>query len=479
MKTRLKAFFERMRRLYVEDGLFHDTEVQANRLVMRVLIANAIIIVLIVLAVIVGVFPVSGLIVPRLGMALTEILILWVISHKVKQDAWWLKYLLLLGLMLVYAELDSLLTHKVAILMVIPVLCSSRYFSKTLTVMMSALSTVVFLLSGYIGAYYGWINMNDVRLPVGTTFTDKGIWLGSGIEETLDRAQYARDTLLFSYVPKLLMFSIAAVVCAEIARRGREMVHEQKKLSESSARMETELKMAEQIQEGMLPNIYPPFPERREFDIFATMNAAREVGGDFFDFFLIDEDHLALVVADVSGKGVPAALFMMASKIILANNAKMGMSPAQVLEATNSAVCSNNPQEMFVTVWFGILEISSGILTAANAGHEYPVLKQGEQFELYKDVHGLVLGGFDGMKYKEYVIHLQPGDKIFLYTDGVPEAADSNLELYGTDRMLEALNQDPEAAPRIILSNVQHSVDRFVGAAEQFDDLTMLCLSYN
>ena len=170
---------------------------------------------------------------------------------------------------------------------------------------------------------------------------------------------------------------------------------------------------------------------------------------------------------------------MMASKIILANNAKMGMSPAQVLEATNAAVCSNNPQEMFVTVWFGILEISSGILTAANAGHEYPVLKQGEQFELYKDVHGLVLGGFDGMKYKEYVIHLQPGDKLFLYTDGVPEAADSNLELYGTDRMLEALNQDPEAAPRIILSNVQHSVDRFVGAAEQFDDLTMLCLSYN
>lgn len=479
MISRLKAFFERMRRLYEEDGLFHDTEVQANRLIMQVLIANAVIIVLIALAVVAGVFPVSGLIVPRLGTALAEILILWVISHKVKQDAWWLKHLLLLGLMTVYAQLDSLLTHKVAILMVIPILCSSRYFSRTLTIVMSALSAVVFLVSGYIGAFHGWINMNDVRLPVGTTFTDKGIWLGSGIEETLDRAQYARDTLLFSYVPKLLMVSIAAVVCAEIARRGREMVHEQGQLSENSARMETELKMAEQIQEGMLPNIYPPFPDRREFDVFATMNAAREVGGDFFDFFLIDDDHLGLVMADVSGKGVPAALFMMASKIILANNAVMGMSPARVLEATNSAICSNNPQEMFVTVWFGILEISSGILTAANAGHEYPVLKQGDRFELYKDRHGLVLGGFDGMRYKEYVIHLQPGDKLFLYTDGVPEAADSNLELYGTERMLEALNEEPDASPRVILSNVQQSVDRFVGKAEQFDDLTMLCLSYN
>lgn len=476
--TRLKAFFERMRRLYEEDGLFHDTEVQANRLIMRVLITNAIIMLLILAAVAAGVFPVSGLILPRLGTALAEILILWVISHKVKQDAWWLKHLLLLGLMSVYAQLDTLLTHKVAILMVIPILCSSRYFSKTLTIAMSALSAVVFLVSGYIGAYHGWINMNDVRLPVGTTFTDKGIWLGSGIEETLDRAQYARDTLLFSYVPKLLMFTIAAVVCAEIARRGREMVHEQRMLSENSARMETELKMAEQIQEGMLPNIYPPFPDRREFDVFASMNAAREVGGDFYDFFLIDDDHLALVVADVSGKGVPAALFMMASKIILANNAMMGMSPARILEATNSAVCANNPQEMFVTVWFGILEISSGILTAANAGHEYPVLRQGDRFELYKDKHGLVLGALDGVKYTEYEIQLNPGDMLFLYTDGVPEATDSKLELYGTERMLEALNEETDVSPRIILSNVQHSVDEFVGNAEQFDDLTMLCLSY-
>ena len=208
------------------------------------------------------------------------------------------------------------------------------------------------------------------------------------------------------------------------------------------------------------------------------MNPAREVGGDFYDFFLVDEDNLALVVADVSGKGVPAALFMMAAKIILANNAMMGLSPAQVLAATNSSVCASNPEEMFITVWFGILEISTGRLTAANAGHEYPVLKQGDRFELFKDRHGLVLGAMDGVKYKEYTIQLSPGDKIFLYSDGVPEATDSNNKLFGTDRMLEALNQRPESPARNILADVQEAVDEFVGTAEQFDDLTMLCLEY-
>ena len=208
------------------------------------------------------------------------------------------------------------------------------------------------------------------------------------------------------------------------------------------------------------------------------MNPAREVGGDFFDFFLVDDDHLAMAVADVSGKGVPAALFMMASKIILANNAMMGLSPAQVLSATNDAVCSNNPQEMFVTVWLGILEISTGILRAANAGHEFPAVKLGDQFELLRDKHCLVIGAFEGVEYTEYTIQLGHGDKLFLYTDGVPEAANSRNELFGTGRMIEALNQDPEAPPKEILSAVKNSVDRFVGKAEQFDDLTMLCFSY-
>ncbi|MBE6529516.1 MAG: hypothetical protein E7680_02795 [Ruminococcaceae bacterium] len=246
-----------------------------------------------------------------------------------------------------------------------------------------------------------------------------------------------------------------------------------------TSRIENELNMASSIQSSMLPNIFPPFPERSEFDIFASMNPAKEVGGDFYDFFLVDDDHLCMVMADVSGKGVPAALFMMASKIILANNAMMGKSPAQILTDTNAAICSNNREEMFVTVWIGILEISTGKLTAANAGHEYPVLKQANgNFELVKDKHGFVIGGMDGVKYKEYELRLEPGAKLLLYTDGVPEATNAQNELFGADRMLAALNQNCEASPADTLNHLRSSVDAFVKDAEQFDDLTMLCLEY-
>ena len=478
MMSKFRAYLERIKERYTADELFRANEVEANGLAMKYLIVNAVIFLLVHAGVTAGIFPVTGAIFPALIRCFAWTVILYLISKKVNQDAWWLKYLLLISVTLMYSWLDSLLTHKVAILMVLPVLCSSRFFSKRTTVKTALITWVIFLLSAIQGGMTGWINMNDVRLPVGSVIVDKGVWLGSGIEETLDRVQYTKDTLLFSFVPKSLMFLLATLVCVNIAEQGRKMVEKQRKLSENSARMETELRMATQIQEGMLPNIYPPFPERREFDIYGTMNPAREVGGDFYDFFLVDEDNLALVVADVSGKGVPAALFMMAAKIILANNAMMGLSPAQVLAATNSSVCASNPEEMFITVWFGILEISTGRLTAANAGHEYPVLKQGDRFELFKDRHGLVLGAMDGVKYKEYTIQLSPGDKIFLYSDGVPEATDSNNKLFGTDRMLEALNQRPESPARNILADVQEAVDEFVGTAEQFDDLTMLCLEY-
>ncbi len=244
-------------------------------------------------------------------------------------------------------------------------------------------------------------------------------------------------------------------------------------------RISTELSLATRIQAAFVPHLFPPFPDRPEFSLYASMDPAKEVGGDFYDFFLIDEDHLGLVMADVSGKGVPAALFMMASKIILQSCAMLGHGPAAILTKTNEAICSNNQEQMFITVWLGILEISTGKLTAANAGHEYPVVRKAEGgFELFKDRHGLVIGAMSGVRYREYEIQMSPGDKIFVYTDGVPEANNARNELFGTERMIAALNQDPGAAPEDILKNVRRAVDGFVEEAEQFDDLTMLCLEY-
>ena len=244
-------------------------------------------------------------------------------------------------------------------------------------------------------------------------------------------------------------------------------------------RIGTELSLATRIQAAMMPHVFPAFPDRPEFDIYASMDPAKEVGGDFYDFFLVDEDHLCIVMADVSGKGIPAALFMMAAKIILQSCAMLGNSPGAILTKTNEAICSNNQENMFVTVWVGMLELSTGKLTAANAGHEYPVLKNPDgSFEPYKDRHGFVIGGMDGVRYKEYELTLSPGAKLFLYTDGVPEATNGEKELFGLDRAVAALNEQPDAAPEHLLKNVRRAVDGFVKDAEQFDDLTMLCIEY-
>ena len=244
------------------------------------------------------------------------------------------------------------------------------------------------------------------------------------------------------------------------------------------AATQTELDMATKIQASMLPSIFPAFPEREEFDLYASMDPAKEVGGDFYDFFMIDDNHIGMVMADVSGKGVPAALFMMISKTIVQNFAMLGIGAADVLNKANDALCAQNEMEMFVTTWIGILDLTTGKMNCASAGHEYPAIYHDGKFELFKDKHGLVLGGMEGARYKDYDIELGVGDKIFVYTDGVPEATNASNELFGTDRMIEALNSKENPNPTEVLKIVRASVDEFVGASEQFDDLTMLCLEY-
>lgn len=251
-----------------------------------------------------------------------------------------------------------------------------------------------------------------------------------------------------------------------------------REITSEQERIKTELSLASNIQSAMLPTIFPAFPEKDEFDIFASMDPAKDVGGDFYNFFLIDDDHLCLLIADVAGKGIPGAMFMMATQIMLRNNGSECISPSEIMEKTNERICANNTEDMFVTIWLGVLEISTGKLTAANAGHEYPAIRKKDGlFELYKDKHGMVVGAFEGLKYKEYEIQLEPGDKIFVYTDGVVEATDAENHLFGTDRMIEALNENADT-PLEVLANVRKSVDEFIGQAEQFDDLTMLCLEY-
>ncbi|MBR0415388.1 MAG: SpoIIE family protein phosphatase [Clostridia bacterium] len=245
-------------------------------------------------------------------------------------------------------------------------------------------------------------------------------------------------------------------------------------------RIGAELNVAKNIQENSIPNTFPAFPDKTQFDIYASMTPAKEVGGDFYDFFFIDDHHLGFTMADVSGKGVPAALFMMVTKILIKERSTIsGGTPAEILEFVNSRICENNSSDMFVTVWFGILDIHTGTVTAANAGHDDPaVYRKDKGFSFFNTKHGLVIGALENCKYHNYEIHLKPGDKIFLYTDGVTEATNEHDELFTAKNLLKTLNTVCESSPEEILKEVKTGIDRFVGYVPQFDDLTMLCLEF-
>ncbi len=280
---------------------------------------------------------------------------------------------------------------------------------------------------------------------------------------------------------------VLARAFANMSEKMRGYVREIVEITAEKQRLDTELSVAADIQANMLPSEFPAFPDRKEFDLYAVMDPAKEVGGDFYDFFLIDRDHLALVMADVSGKGVPAALFMVISKTLIQNAALSGRftSPAEILRDVNDQLCANNKDDMFVTVWLGILPVSTGELVSACAGHEYPVFyRKDSGFALERDPHGLALGVLEGSRYRDVQWRLAPGDMLFLYTDGVPEANNEAQEQFGNDRMLAALEKSMRSRSadrkdlRGILGSVRAEIDAFAGQTPQFDDITMLCMDY-
>ena len=272
---------------------------------------------------------------------------------------------------------------------------------------------------------------------------------------------------------------VLAKAFADISEKTVNYINQITTITAEKERISAELDVATQIQADMLPRIFPPYPERAEFDIYADMNPAKEVGGDFYDFFLIDDDHLATVMADVSGKGIPAALFMVIAKTLIKNRTLMGGTPAEILRDVNEQLCEGNEADMFVTVWLAVIDLRTGEGIAANAGHEYPAIcRAGGKYELVKSKHSPAVAVMQGMKFREHEFRLGPGDTLFVYTDGVPEATDKNEEMFGTDRMIEVLNNSLNMPLQHIVDSMRSEIEIFTGEAEQFDDLTMLALRY-
>ncbi len=265
----------------------------------------------------------------------------------------------------------------------------------------------------------------------------------------------------------------------ELSVRTRKYIREITEITAEKERIGAELNVAAKIQADMLPKNFPIFPDRTEFDLYATMTPAKEVGGDFYDMFLIDDDHLCMVVGDVSGKGVPAALFMVISKTMIKNRAQNGGKPSEILRDVNNSLCEGNEEKMFVTVWLGILTISTGELIQASAGHEYPLVqRKGEGYQLVKTQNGLVMGVMTKIRYKDLTFNLSEGDALFMYTDGLPEATNAQGKRLEIDGMMCAINRHKDVDTHELLKSMKQEVDDFVKEAPQFDDLTMLIIRY-
>ncbi len=466
-----------------EKDILWENEIKANKIMTQSSFVFMIAVVVFWILLNTGLFHMPNGKTPTLEM-LTLILILSVtvfVSIRQNYEKRWIKYLLMANTTIVFAGLDAIFTYAVMPLMLVPMVLSTRYFSKVYTRRVVRGSFLVFLASTLWGANHGILDINSLEVPLGTTltFTDTTIF-----SDVVDGIEYDHLTMLinvfkYNYCVKLIIALVAAHACISIAERGRALVLQQAELTERATRVSAELSLATKIQEDMLPRIFPAFPDINEVDLFASMTPEKEVGGDFYDFFLVDDDHLVLVIADVSGKGIPAAMFMMFSKNIIENCVMMGKSPGKALADANNDVCANNSEEMFVTVWLGVLEISTGRLTCANAGHEYPAVKRKNgKFELFKDKHGFPVGWFANTEYEEYEIDLMSGDVVFVYTDGITEAKNIDNKMFGEKGMIEALNSKCYENPKDTIETVHAFVNVFAGEAVQSDDLTMLALEY-
>ena len=250
-------------------------------------------------------------------------------------------------------------------------------------------------------------------------------------------------------------------------------------IEEAAARIDQELEFARSIQLSALNTVFPPYPHRKDFTIYACMDTAKEVGGDFYDFYLLNEDALGFLIADVSGKGIPAAMLMMQAKTLISSLAGSGIDVAEVFTRANDDLCEHNDANMFITAWMGVLNLKTGLLTYANAGHNPPLLRRkGQQFEYLKSPAGFVLAGWEGFRYGKQELQLAPGDQLYLYTDGVTEAENLEEMQFGDKNLRAALNEEKSDDPEKLCRKIKRDVDSFVGEASAFDDITMLSLTY-
>ncbi|MBQ2642294.1 MAG: SpoIIE family protein phosphatase [Eubacterium sp.] len=403
-----------------------------------------------------------------------------IINSVFKGRRRFVKVMLLACLVINCAILYGYVNYAVVMFMVIPTILSILYYSNKLTIFISVITGILMGIGTVTSTMYGWLDVNNIMPPKGSMIKIIGEMDDSVRNVFPHPTTFLKDELVSGYLPSIIIFAIVAFVCVNVANRGRRMILDEAKITRNNERIHSELNLANSIQANILPNTFPPFPKYSEFDLYAIMEPAKEVGGDFYDFFMIDETHIAVVIGDVSGKGIPAAMVMVITRTLIKNHAEIDLSPGEVFTRTNKMLAESNEEGLFVTAWMAVIDLTDGGVVYTNAGHNPPIIrKKDKDFEIHNGKPGFVLAGMDGLQYDNFNTKLEPGDELLIYTDGVTEANNENNELYGTERMMNYLNAHKGMTATETLKGLRADVSEFAGEAEQFDDITMLMFKMN
>ena len=467
------------------ERLLLDNEVKSNLLMLKINFIFALIVFVYIFLLSFNIFGVEN-------TDTIHIIFLWIMFginagnciitflHKGKGKS--LMYITLFLFILSVSICNLIYSYLVQIVMLIPVVLSSRYFNKKFTAIVSIATGIMWFISTYIGELFGiaWVDLNFYEMAEGSIITVKPPSLYDSIVAYGINTELRMLYLWNRFYVELTFFVVVTIISMGIAECGRRLINRMASERLDKMRLSTELHVATNIQLDMLPNSSDVPPKNDEFELAALMDPAKEVGGDFYDFFYIDEEHLALVIADVSGKGIPAALFMAKAKTtiksIALNDDKK--STSSILKNANEELCKNNDEGFFVTVWMGIINIKTGKGIATNAGHERPLVKRNmKSYELIEHRHSMPLGAFEGSNFENHEFNLNKGDILIVYTDGVPESMNNEKEQFGEQRMLFTLNNIKDEISDVtdITLKLKEATKIFAAGAEQADDLSILC----
>ena len=409
---------------------------------------------------------------------------LYIVScHLTQGKAKWLK-IYAVGLFVITTAFLAFFTSSglISLASIIPMAMASRYYSQRFT-FITAIGTYLLLVAIIVGGTLFHLtdiqDLNYIQIKPGMSVTISGSIYNSFKEiahSVVDTGVYLKRLLVFEVLPNTCLFVLLAIICMTVTARGKQMIEEQGEISSREAKIKHELATATAIQDNMLE---VAFPVKEKYELYAMMHPAKEVGGDFYDFFELDEDHVAIVIGDVSDKGVPSALFMAMGGSIMHSYGELGYSPSRIFKETNRRLCSGNKEGMFITAFLGILDLKTGILTYANAGHCAPLIKKKSGEAQYLNMQAdLFLGSIEGIDYADQETKLDKGDKILLYTDGVTEAMNPKEELFGKARLMEFIKNDKNGTTEQSLTALLSDIREFANGAEQSDDITMLLLEY-